>query len=411
MNIDLDKNNQKIIGAIIKYNRIKQNMNQKTLSQGICVPSYLSRIENGDISPSDNVISIIFNKLGLTFNNSPEFIEKNRKAFDLFFHELHFNEFDYTIKQFEEIKSKEQDFITSPLIIDYFLVKLARYCSTSNRDEFENANSLLLSTFDLLSNNQKFIYNFYVGVDTLNISGDHNKGKEYIMNALSYKETGHCYFWLSYVYRIENNPIKAYDNIKKALDIYVAEGNIISIMSSYEKIAEVYFMLNNYSDAIQYIDMALNIAHKLKNNYHIEHLNSLLAWSYYRLENYDKAMRYLNLNSGLIDHRMIIPDALIECLIYFNLNNRVSLKTSISKLKSDTSIEHLGSDLAKVLFDFFNFYLEHPDYIKNPIWEGLLIYIIESTNKLVEVKKVFSYLLKEFYIKNRRYKDALSINS
>ena len=68
MNIDLDRNNQKIIGAIIKYNRIKQNMNQKTLSQGICVPSYLSRIENGDISPSDNVISIIFNKLGLTFN-------------------------------------------------------------------------------------------------------------------------------------------------------------------------------------------------------------------------------------------------------------------------------------------------------------------------------------------------------
>ncbi|WP_449390365.1 hypothetical protein ACUN07_04210 [Clostridium sp. ETTB3] len=50
---------------------------------------------------------------------------------------------------------------------------------------------------------------------------------------MSYKETGHCYFELSYAYRIENNTIKAYYSIKKELDLYVAEGNIIIIMSCY----------------------------------------------------------------------------------------------------------------------------------------------------------------------------------
>ena len=82
---------------------------------------------------------------------------------------------------------------------------------------------------------------------------------------LSYKESGHCYFWLSYSYRIENNPIKAYDSIQKALNLYVSEGNIISIMDTYEKFAEVYFMLDNYSDAINYLEISLNMAKKLFN--------------------------------------------------------------------------------------------------------------------------------------------------
>ena len=73
------KNNKKIIGSIIKFNRINQNISQKALSKGICVPSYLSRIENGELIPSEDVISIIFNRLGLTFNDSEEFLEKGIK--------------------------------------------------------------------------------------------------------------------------------------------------------------------------------------------------------------------------------------------------------------------------------------------------------------------------------------------
>ena len=42
--IDKYVNSKKIIGSIIKLNRINKNISQKQLSKGICVPSYLSRI-------------------------------------------------------------------------------------------------------------------------------------------------------------------------------------------------------------------------------------------------------------------------------------------------------------------------------------------------------------------------------
>lgn len=407
MNDVLYKNNQKVIGSIVRLNRIKKNMSQKALAKGICVPSYLSRIENGELLPSDDVISILFERLGLKFNDSPEFIEKGLKSFERFLNDLNFNEFDYTNKIFSDIEKHEDDFITSPLILDYYLVKLARYCSTPERDKFEGAKESILSAFDLLSPKQESLYNFYIGVDILNITGDISEGKRYIEKALNYKENGHGYYWLSYVYRVENNPIKAYDSIKRALALYVEEGNFISIMESYEKTAEVYFMLDNQADAINYLKMSLRMAEKINNSYYIEYINSMLAWSYFKIQDYNTSLKYLKKNSGLIDHRMIIPDSVIECLIYFTLEDKENLKNSITKLDTPQSLEHISKDLANILFKLFNFYIENENYIKSPIWEGLLIYIVDDITQLVELRKVFISYLKEYYIHNRRYKDAL----
>lgn len=401
------KDNKKIIGSIIKFNRLNQNISQKSLSKGICVASYLSRIESGDLIPSKEITSIIFNRLGLDFNHSEEFLKKGLDTLKVFFEKLNFNEFDLTNKIFDELELQENSYITSPLVIDYFLAKLARYCSTPMREKFETSKNLLSSSFELLSPQQKFLYNFYVGVDTLNILEDKSVGKNLIEEALTFKENGHCYFWLSYAYRTENNPIKSYDCIKKALDLYVTEGNIISIMSCYEKIAEVHFMLNNYNDAISYLKISLNIAEKLHNKYFIEHLNSLISWAYYRLNDYSISLDYLNNNSGLIDHRMIVPDSITESLIYFSLKDKYSLKKSIEKLKNPQSLEHLDSNLADKIYKLFSLYICDDNYLKNPMLENILIYIIDNSHKLVELKKVFTILLKEYYIYNRKYKDAL----
>ena len=401
------KNNKKIIGSIIKINRINNNISQKELSKGICVPSYLSRIENGELLPSEDMISIIFNRLGLTFNDSDSFLEEGITNLNSFFQKLNFNEFDETSKSFDFLEQKENEYITSPLVLDYFAAKLARYSTTNCRDKFNSAQNMLLSSFDFLSTNQKFLYNYYVGVDTLLLSNNKNLGIKYFNDALSFKETGHCYFWLSHGYIIKNNPIKAYETIKKALDLYVIEGNKISIMSCYEKLAEVYCMLDIYNDALTYLNMSLNIAKKIDNPYFIEHLNSLLAWTYYRKKDFDSSLKYLNYNSGLIDHRKIIPDSIIKSLIYFTNEDKNNLKNTIFELKKPGTIEHIGEDLSNMIYKLFNYYLEDEKYIKNPIWEGLLIYIIDGLHNFAELKKVFTYLLKEYYIQNRRYKDAL----
>lgn len=410
MNYILYKNNQKIIGSIIKLNRLKQNISQKSLAKGICVPSYLSRIESGEFLPSDDVISIIFDKLGLKYNDSEEFIKEKKASLETFFDNLIFNEFDLTTNLFSELEKIENEFLASPLIIDYFLAKLARYCSTPSREKFESSSTFLLSAFDLLSEKQKSMYNFYMGVDVLSLSDDINTGKNYIKNALNYREFGHYYYWLSYAYILENNAIKAYDSIKRALDFYVQDGNMISIMNSYEKIAEVYFLLDNYTDAIVYLKKSLRMAQTLKNKHFTEHINSLLAWSYYRLKNYKTSLQYLNLNTYIADHRILIPDSILMSLICFETNDKIGLKNTLLTLNNPQTLEQMNLSVINSFSNFFTFYIENDNYIKTIEWEFLLLDLLKKVVKFAELKKALKELLKEYYIQNRRYKDALNFS-
>ncbi|MGL5574196.1 MAG: tetratricopeptide repeat protein [Sarcina sp.] len=409
MNDIIYKNNQKIIGSIIKLNRLKKNISQKSLAKGICVPSYLSRIESGEFLPSDDVISIIFDKLGLKYNDSKEFVSEKKASLEFFFENLIFNEFDLTSNLFSKLEKIEHEFLASPLIVDYFLAKLARYCSTRHREKFESSSSFLLSAFDLLSEKQKSMYNFYMGVDVLSLSADIELGKTYIKNSLNYREFGHCYYWLSYAYMLENNPIKAYDTIKRALDLYVQDGNIISIMNSYEKIAEVYFLLDNYIDAIQYLKKALRMAKTLKNMHFTEHITSLLAWSYYRLKNYKLAHKYLESNTGIADHRILTPDSILIALINFETNDKLALKKTLLKLNNPQTFEQMDIALIDSFISFFTFYIENEKYIKTTQWETLLLKLIRDVTKFAELKKALKELLKQYYIQNRRYKDALNL--
>ncbi|MGL4452789.1 MAG: tetratricopeptide repeat protein [Sarcina sp.] len=409
MNDIIYKNNQKIIGSIIKLNRLKKNISQKSLAKGICVPSYLSRIESGEFLPSDDVISIIFDKLGLKYNDSKEFVNEKKASLEFFFENLIFNEFDLTSNLFSKLEKIEHEFLASPLIVDYFLAKLARYCSTRHREKFESSSSFLLSAFDLLSEKQKSMYNFYMGVDVLSLSADIELGKTYIKNSLNYREFGHCYYWLSYAYMLENNPIKAYDTIKRALDLYVQDGNIISIMNSYEKIAEVYFLLDNYIDAIQYLKKALRMAKTLKNMHFTEHITSLLAWSYYRLKNYELAHKYLESNTGIADHRILTPDSILIALINFETNDKLALKKTLLKLNNPQTFEQMDIALIDSFISFFTFYIENENYIKTTQWETLLLKLIKDVAKFAELKKALKELLKQYYIQNRRYKNALNL--
>src|SRR5690625_5369525 len=51
------------IGTIIKIERIKRNMKLESLARGICSVSHLSRIENGQTNPSEEIQQELFNRL------------------------------------------------------------------------------------------------------------------------------------------------------------------------------------------------------------------------------------------------------------------------------------------------------------------------------------------------------------
>lgn len=53
------------IGQLIRHERLKKKIKQSTLAEGICSASHLSKIENGTTIPSDEVIKLLLDRLGI----------------------------------------------------------------------------------------------------------------------------------------------------------------------------------------------------------------------------------------------------------------------------------------------------------------------------------------------------------
>ncbi|NLB91017.1 MAG: helix-turn-helix transcriptional regulator, partial [Clostridiales bacterium] len=56
-----------MLGSVIKYERLKQNMKQEVLCKNICSVSYMSKIESDTALPSEEITVLLFRKLGIQY--------------------------------------------------------------------------------------------------------------------------------------------------------------------------------------------------------------------------------------------------------------------------------------------------------------------------------------------------------
>ncbi len=75
-----------IAGALLRMERIRQDKGQKEICYGICVPSYMSKIEHGSVCPDDKIIAALFERLGIVYEeNEQALTEWETKTEDYFY--------------------------------------------------------------------------------------------------------------------------------------------------------------------------------------------------------------------------------------------------------------------------------------------------------------------------------------
>lgn len=75
-------------GLLIKRERIAQNMSQQALCAGICTPSYLSKVENGNAQCSEEMYALLFDALNITYTTDAGLLEKFNSAFEAFYDQI-----------------------------------------------------------------------------------------------------------------------------------------------------------------------------------------------------------------------------------------------------------------------------------------------------------------------------------
>ena len=69
-----------VAGLLIRQARLRRDWSQEGLCQGICAPSYLSKIEQGKAVPSPEVAKLLLHRLGLIWTPEPEGLDPCWKA-------------------------------------------------------------------------------------------------------------------------------------------------------------------------------------------------------------------------------------------------------------------------------------------------------------------------------------------
>lgn len=248
------------IGPFIKLHRIKKNMTQEELAEGIVSESYLSKIENQKTEASPEVITMLSTRLGVQLNNEDDSLikEKSQEWFDMLF----------------EINSKEE--------------MTAVY--NELQELMDNTNSDSEVMFEI----HKIRYYLVIGENN-HALGQLNKLRELSNNFNRFQE----YFWLKF----NGNYNSLVEEFNNALRFYrLAEEKINQLELPETEIADLqYTIAVTYSklrytlESIDYASQSLEIYRKNYNFRRCSQCHILLGISYRQIRVYNKAIKNYNL--------------------------------------------------------------------------------------------------------------------
>lgn len=121
MNLNLDK-----VGKQIFYQRLQQKMTQEELCQGICSVSYLSKIENGKIEASEEILQLLCTKLEIAVSDLRDVEEEVKEKLNQWLTSFVHLDKEKVEILYNELQAELQ-YVSDFEIINYYKLLYTRY--------------------------------------------------------------------------------------------------------------------------------------------------------------------------------------------------------------------------------------------------------------------------------------------
>lgn len=303
----------KDIGSLINYEREKQNMKQAVLARGICSTSYLSKIENGTVQASQEIISLLLKRLNIDENY---FIQSKNKEMELI------NEIKNTYKKMTIQKNKryarekleyflqkqtscysEDTFFYLILII--IKLKLAVNDTNNVIKDIEFLDKKIIN----LSTPQKYFLYKNKGIYFYKVN-DYENSLRYLLNAKEKSkefdipdwEKADLYYCLGLLYGKLGQTLDSLEYSNKSSQYFKDEFIYNRVLECYILIGISYKRLKRYDEALDIYYRSLKIIDELNLNQYkgIIYHNIGTVYSYFDIP---KAIKYYNTSLKYKDNK------------------------------------------------------------------------------------------------------------
>jgi len=131
------------IGSVIKYYRLKHNLTQSQLADGICSVSHLSKIESNTYTPHEDTYEALLSKMGVQLKKELEHQKRLEQQLGRFIDcSLHYD-LDNLHKTYEQLVDEDNYLQSTDLVNQYELYKFRYYLLDLKMDKAARQQKLL----------------------------------------------------------------------------------------------------------------------------------------------------------------------------------------------------------------------------------------------------------------------------
>ncbi len=383
--------NDKIIGAIIKLERLNQNKGQKEISHGICVPSYLSKIESGTTHAQSDIVVAIFNRLAISYEHDETKIKEMKLLLDTYMMQLLYGE--NTEETLILIRTYHNQYLYSELIVEYLLVDAfdtwqlnpLLHKLEENMVEMQHAYYILAKSRDNtipIKHKQTFV-----------------KSVERAFHLIRNSFALNCLCHLCFSISDYTNVLKMENSL---IDLAIKEGNTIQLAKYYTLKGSAYGALRNSVLMLECYDRVLHFAKDRMSQSELEGIYYNIAGTYIDDKNYEQGLLYLNKVS---EHK----DSLrMKTLSLIRSNQKELANECLIRWKQILDLEEVVEFVEVLKYKEACFECED-NYLSNPEYLEVLEQLIAVMNEELHFGKMYFYKdqIISAYEAQRKYKKAM----
>ena len=380
-----------LIGAILKNERIQSGRSQKDVCYGICVPSYLSKIENGTVKPDENILAKLYKRLDIEYIGDSELYKNLKKKIKYFYFEMEYN-LD-SDKLYSELCLYDKELSASELAIDWLIIK-----GVCGQDVFD--------VLSHLKNNMTPVQKAYYQINDLDRYDDisdkvlaYEEACNVINSSFSFNKLCELYIMTSEyskIHQLENRIVSLAleeGNTKMLADYYAINGTAYACVDMEE------MMLVNYMRAI----------HLLQNTEWAEMITDIyynIGATYITLKKYDQALENLLKSDKAQDGTSFLTNHKIA--IAYIRNGEVDKATIFLGRMKKYILNNSGKDTLEYLMYNEAVWECEKDFKLSQDYMILLEKLIKKIEKEGHFGYLFFYYeaITEAYISQRQYKKA-----
>lgn len=385
--MSLAMSNKKIQGALLRIERLRQNKGQKEICFGICVPSYLSKIEHGTVCPDNVILTQLFEKLGIVYQcEEAILIELQRKIEQYFYHKSY--EFE-TKSIYEDLVQQEQVLRYSELAIDWLLIQGLE--GKSVLDELQELE-------DCMEQKQRAYYNIL----RFRSQPETKEALTWCKEAAQILNDCFSYMQVMWGYYLQGDYAAIHQLENRFTAIALEEGNTYYLADYYFMKGSAYACLNMEAMMMECYQKSIRF---LQNTGWKEELGAYyynIGATFISLQKYDEAIAYLEKAevSGMTYHKL--------ALAYIRSGRVEQGREFLEKMKIE--IEKTDANQETEMLRYQEACMEcERDFLDQPEYLELLEKLIASIKKNYPFGHLYFYkdVVVEAYKRQRKYKKAL----